>query len=96
MKLEPGTKWYDNPQHVLMALITKARKTVINSSILISAESCQNVITMNVAKLVATPKPPLEDSLGYLASIIALQDYAQTKGWEMGGKEMLGLNWIFV
>lgn len=74
-------KWYNNPHSSLSKLLVSARRSVYYTRSLHDEESCRNAITVSVSKLMT--KPTLNESLELLASIIALNEYAQVKMWRL-------------
>ena len=83
----PGKeRWRDNPS--FNVVIGKARTSVQafafdNQAALIDA------MNASIGKLIAANKPKLEDSLSYLASIIAMKELAATRGWEIDSTRFL-------
>lgn len=82
--MAPG-KWHDNPLNTLLIYLEKARVTVINSH-MTESRSCEMALTLSVAKLIGKSKPQLSEALQYLASIIALREYAETRKWKLDCK----------
>lgn len=84
-EVESGTKWYDNPQAALLALIGKARKSVQLSMTMSTQGGCEKAIVLTVTKLIGSNKPNLAESLRAIASIIALREYAAARAWKFEG-----------
>ncbi len=73
-------KWRDNPSFSLA--VQKARSAV-NAFRFDGQAALEMALDSTVTKLAFGNKPKLEETLGYLASIIALNEVAVTRGWEV-------------
>lgn len=83
----PGKeKWRDNPS--FNVVIDKAR-TSVQAFAFDSQAALIDAMNASIGKLIAANKPKLEDSLSYLASIIAMKELAATRGWEIDCTQFL-------
>lgn len=82
-RLAPKLKWYNNPSMTQeVDKCTEALQSTAFSNVI----SVETLLSLTVAKLINNNKPPLAESLEYLASIIALTALVARKSWKINRK----------